>query len=89
MESYLENRYNRVSMNNSKPNKLSSKWVHVKHGVPQSMESKLLITQTASKFLVYYKNDRLLNCFTTATYILSHASRKLTTFLHKYPTSAN
>ena len=22
-------------MNNSKPNKLSSKWVHVKHGVPQ------------------------------------------------------
>ena len=35
MASYLENRYKRVSMNNSKPNKLSSKWVHVKHGVPQ------------------------------------------------------
>jgi len=35
MESYLENRYQRVSVNNSKPNKLSSKWVHVKHGVPQ------------------------------------------------------
>ena len=35
MESYLENRYKRVSMNNSKPNKLSSKWVHVKHSVPQ------------------------------------------------------
>ena len=33
MESYLENRYQRVSVNNSKPNKLSSKWVHVKHGV--------------------------------------------------------
>jgi len=35
MESYLENRYQRVSVNNSKPNKLSSKWVQVKHGVPQ------------------------------------------------------
>jgi len=35
MESYLENRYQRVSVNNSKPIKLSSKWVHVKHGVPQ------------------------------------------------------
>jgi len=32
---YLENRYQRISVNNSKPNKLSSKWVHVKHGVPQ------------------------------------------------------
>jgi len=35
MESYLENRYQRVSVNNSKHNKVSSKWVHVKHGVPQ------------------------------------------------------
>ena len=35
MESYLENSYQRVSVSNSKPNKLSSKWVHVKHGVPQ------------------------------------------------------
>ena len=35
MESCLENRYHRVSVNNSIPNKLSSKWVHVKHGVPQ------------------------------------------------------
>jgi len=35
MVSHLENRYQRVSENNSKPNKLSSKWVHVKHGVPQ------------------------------------------------------
>jgi len=34
MESYLENICQRVSVNNSKPNKLSSKWVHVKHGVP-------------------------------------------------------
>ena len=37
MEMYLENRYQRVSVNNSKPNKLSSKWVHVKHGVPQGL----------------------------------------------------
>jgi len=35
LELYLENRYQTVSVNNSKPNKLSSKWVHVKHGVPQ------------------------------------------------------
>jgi len=33
MESYLENRFQSVSVNNSKPNQLSSKWVHVKHGV--------------------------------------------------------
>ena len=30
MGSYLENRYQRISVNNSKPNKLSSEWVHVK-----------------------------------------------------------
>jgi hypothetical protein len=35
MGSYLENRFQRISVSNSKPNKLSSKWVHVKHGVPQ------------------------------------------------------
>ena len=35
MESYLENRYQRVSVYNNKPLKLSSNWVHVKHGVPQ------------------------------------------------------
>jgi len=37
MGSYLENRYQRIPVNNSKPNKLSSKWVHVKHGVPQGL----------------------------------------------------
>jgi len=37
MESYLENRYQRVSVNNSNPNKLSSTWVHVKHGVSQGL----------------------------------------------------
>jgi len=35
MRSYLENRYQRISMKDSKLNKLSSKWEHVKHGVPQ------------------------------------------------------
>jgi len=39
MGSYLENRFQRISVNNSKPNKLSSKWVHVKHGVPQGSVS--------------------------------------------------
>ena len=47
MESYLENRYKRVSMNNSKHNKLSFKWVHVKHGVPQCSILGLLL------FLMY------------------------------------
>jgi hypothetical protein len=35
MRSYLENRHQRISMKDSKLNKLSSKWEHVKHGVPQ------------------------------------------------------
>ena len=35
MRSYLENRYQRISMKDSKLNKLSSKWEHVTHGVPQ------------------------------------------------------
>jgi len=37
MRSYFENRYQRISMKDSKPNKLFSKWVHVKHGVPQGL----------------------------------------------------
>jgi len=35
MRSYLENRYQRISMKDDKLNKSSSKWEHVKHGVPQ------------------------------------------------------
>jgi hypothetical protein len=35
MRSYLENRYQRVSWNNSQCMKVSSKWELVKHGVPQ------------------------------------------------------
>jgi len=35
MESCLENRYQREAIYNNKPLKLSSNWVHVKHGVPQ------------------------------------------------------
>ena len=35
MRPYLENRYQRISMKDSKLNKLSPKWEHVKHGVPQ------------------------------------------------------
>jgi hypothetical protein len=35
MRSYLENGYQRVSLNDSPLNKLSSKREHVKHGVPQ------------------------------------------------------
>jgi len=35
IRSYLDNRYQRVTMKDSKINKLSSTWEHVKHGVPQ------------------------------------------------------
>ena len=35
IRSYLDNRYWRVTMKDSKFNKLSSTWEHVKHGVPQ------------------------------------------------------
>ena len=35
MKSYLENRYQRVSLNNSKPNKVALKWELTKHGVLQ------------------------------------------------------
>ena len=33
MRSYLENRHQRISVKDSKPNKVFSKWVYVKHGV--------------------------------------------------------
>jgi len=35
MRSYLENGHQRVTMKDIKLNKVSSKWEHVKHGVPQ------------------------------------------------------
>jgi hypothetical protein len=35
MTSYLENRYQRIIMNDSKSNKVSSEWERVKYGVPQ------------------------------------------------------
>ena len=35
IRSYLVNRYQRVIMKDSKNNKLTSTWEHVKHGVPQ------------------------------------------------------
>ena len=46
MRSYLENKYQRISMKDSKPNKLSSKWEHVKHGIPQGSISGPLLFLT-------------------------------------------
>jgi len=37
VKSYLESRYQRVSVYNNKPHNLSSSWIHVKHGVPQGL----------------------------------------------------
>jgi len=36
MRSYLENRYQRISVNDIKFNKVYSKWEHTKHAVPQA-----------------------------------------------------
>ena len=47
MISYLENRYQRVSVYNNKPHNISSSWIHVKHGVPQG----LILSQLL--FLIY------------------------------------
>jgi hypothetical protein len=35
MASYIQHRYQRVSMKDNNSNKYFSNWVHVKHGVPQ------------------------------------------------------
>ena len=35
MRSYLENRYQRVVLNDTKTNRTASKWEYIKYGVPQ------------------------------------------------------
>ena len=52
MRSYLENRYQRISLNVIKFNKVHSEWEHKKHGVPHGSVSGPL-------FFLIYINDYL------------------------------
>ena len=56
MRSYLENRYQRISMKDSKLNEVYSNWEHVKHGVPQgSVLCPLLYSHLYIWFFINHK----------------------------------
>jgi hypothetical protein len=77
MRPYLENRYQRISMKDSEPNKLSFKWVHVKQGVPQGSVLGPLL------FLMYI-NDIFLIISKLANPILFADDTYTYTYIHTY-----
>jgi hypothetical protein len=75
IRSYLDDRYQRITMKDSKFNKLSSTWEHVKHGVPQgSLLGPLL-------FLIYI-NDFPLTINKLADTKLFADDTSITSLLH-------